>query len=192
MRKSLILSAMFAASLFAGGAFADRPGEDGGAPARIPHLAREIPARDLHETRQIREVREMRAEERRVVEVHERAPSVFDRARQQGDVIDRTGASHAVRTESAKDSNQVMMQSLGDREKARHVRDRAAEVQNCSGVTDDCQRTHAPSPAASEKAQKEDRDQIQRMVDRVRAERLLKQIKKEMCEKIASSCSENL
>src|SRR5262245_2014370 len=89
MRVSLIVSALFATSLFGGVALADRPGDDGGGRTRAP-VIREVREARVREVREVREPR-VREQQERVV----REAPLRDRLRARGDMVDRTGSRAA-------------------------------------------------------------------------------------------------
>ncbi|MBK8253980.1 MAG: hypothetical protein IPK82_15120 [Polyangiaceae bacterium] len=192
MRAHLFVSALFAVSLFGGAALADRPGEDGGRTGRMPNM-RELRVRETREA----VVRE-RPHETPATKV--RDPQVMERLRSRGDMVDRTGGSRAA-------GSQTKASVAGDSAKAqraaekalRKIEEKRHNAVNCS-VTDDSCNASARSAAAAARAGQEaqraennrQRKEIQKMVDKVRAEKMREKLSKMMCEKHANTCAENL
>lgn len=193
MRVSLFVSALFAASLFAGGAMADRPGgDDGGRTTRMP------PVREM---RPVREVREVQIRPHETPQTRVRDPQVTERIRARGDMVDRYGAGPAAA--AGKVQGEASIKAQRQAEKAREqLNARKNQVINCSATDDSCGASASAAAAAARAANqqaKAERDaaakqraEIQKKIDELRAQRMREKLLKQICEKKANMCSENL
>lgn len=189
MRVSLIVSALFATSLLGGVALADRPGDDGGGRTRAP-MVREVRVREVREVREVRP----REQQERVV----REAPMRDRLRARGDMVDRSGSRSAPAPRTQTEGRNAQAERVF-RDKPANAKQQA--VRNCSPTDDSCgsgarsrEKTvneKARDKAAAEKA-KQDRDEVQKMRERIRAEKLKAIVNKMLCEKHANTCASNL
>ena len=187
MRVSLFVSALFVASLFGAVASADQPGDSGGRTARIPNV------REMR-VQPVREVREARPHETPQLKV--RDTQMSDRLRARGDMVDRYGTSSAGQTRSAP---QALQAERNADKAAKKLNARQDAVRNCSQTDDSCAgaaRSARVATEAAEKAsrqqQQQQRSEVQRMVEKARAEKLREKIMKQLCERRANTCAENL
>ena len=191
MRAHLFVSALFAASLFGGAAMADRPSDDGaGRTSRVP-------VREMH-VREVREVREVHPHDMPSRQVRE--PVVLERLRAHGDVVDRSGSRAAARGKaSAGDAASIKAQR--DAEKAlNRLQAKKDAVINCAANVDTCGTSARAAATAAQAAQKaaqkaeanRQRQEVQKMIEKIRAEKIREQLTKKICEKHANMCAENL
>lgn len=183
MRVSLFVTALIASSLFGGVALADRPGDDsGGRTTRIQHV-REV---RMHQIREAREARpQQEAAQSRV-----RDPKINDHLRNRGDMVDRNGAKSSVTRAKAPAENAIKSQRDADKA-LKQLTAKQDAVRNCSPTDDSCTSSRA-AHVATDKASRQQRSEVQQMVDKVRAQKLREKIMREMCEKHANTCAENL
>jgi hypothetical protein len=183
MRVSLFVSALFVASLFGAAASADQPGDTGGRTARMPNM------REVH-VRQVREAREARPHETPQTKVRDH--QLTDRLRARGDMIDRSSSRSSASTKAAHSDS---IKAQRDADKAlKQLTAKQDAVRNCSPTDDTCASSRAArvSSAAADKAAQQQRSDVQRMVDKIRAEKLREKIMKQLCERHANMCAENL
>lgn len=190
MRPSLFFSAILATSLFAGGAMADRPGEDGGRTARVP--VREM------QMREVKEMRQVQPAETRTTRVRDTV--VTERLRNRGDVVDRyTGAGSPAASKAQNNAASIKAQRNAEKALDR-LNARKNQVINCSPTDDSC---NQPSRAAVQnqkdaaaQQQKQDnnrqRAEIQKKIDELRAERMKQKLMEKMCQMKANACDANL
>jgi hypothetical protein len=198
MRANLFLSALFAASLFGGAALADRPGDDGGRPVRMPMV------REIREMR-MREVREPQVRER----PHEtpqtrvlREPQQMERVRARGDMVDRTGSRGAsAQARAAVTSEAASVKAQRQAAKAmRRLEEKKNAVINCAPNDESCSPSARSARVAAEAGQKatqqaaaeRQRVEIQKMIEKLRAERLKAVMQEKMCQKMGNLCAEKL
>lgn len=190
MRVSLFVTALIASSLFGGAALAERPGDDSGSgrTSRIQHV------RDLrmHQVREAREVREVRQQE--TPQTRTREPKITDHLRARGDMIDRTGAKAVAPAKLQADAGIKAQRNADKAQKA--LTAKQDTVRNCSPTDDSCtggaRSAQAATQAQSDKNAQKQRNDVQKMVDKVRAEKLKAKIMRDMCEKHANTCADNL
>jgi hypothetical protein len=198
MRLSVFVSAVFAASLFAGGAMADRPGEDSGRTTRLP------PVKELR----VREVKEMKAAQphdtTRTTRVRDN--TVTERMRSRGDMVDRYGAGPSAAAAAKTGNNTASIKSQRNAEKAlERLNARKNQVINCAPGDETCGQSSRAATAgaraatqnhtsAADQKSKDDRAraEIQKKIDELRAARMKEKIMQMMCEKKASTCVANL
>lgn len=189
MRVSLFVSALITATLFGGVAMAERPSEDG---AR----SRVVQPREMTRHHQEREARQARPEREATTRVREN--KLADKFRPRGDMNERYGTAGTGATKSR--TGEATIKSQREADKALHrLTDKAAAVQNCAPNDDSCRSyrvAKTEDKAAREKAQQAEmtkqKAELKAMVDKIRAEKLKKMINKNICEKHANMCAENL
>jgi hypothetical protein len=189
MRVSLFVSALFAASLLGGVAMADRPSDDGGRSTRFsPREARQ------HEPRQMREAREHDGLSKA------RDSKLTDKLRTRGDMVDRYG-SHGVVQSKGGGADVAGLKAQRDAQKAmERLNAKQNAVRNCSPTDDTCGSSRAAAAGAKASAKAEadkaaanrQAEEVKKMIDKLRAEKLRARIMKSLCEKHANMCSENL
>ena len=192
MRAHLFVSALFAASLFGGAALADRPGEDGGRTTRMP--VQEMRVREAREPMQ-RDVRPHQAPDLRV-----RDPQIVDRFRSRGDMVDRTTTrASAPQTRAANDAGAAAKAQRDAAKAQRRLEEKKNAVINCAPNDEACAPSARAARAAAEagqKAQKAESDkqraEIQKMVERVRAEKMKEKMNQKICERMGNLCAERL
>lgn len=200
MRLNLFVSAVFAASLFAGGALADRPGDEGG--GRTGRLA---PVKELR----VREVREGNLKETRPQADTQRArvrdAQVTERFRNRGDMVDRYAAP-ASTGGKGQQAGSANIKSQRAAEKAlERLNSRKNQVINCSATDDSCgasaravqagskasqqqQQTKATADATKQQENRQ-RAEIQKKIDEIRAQKMKEKLMKSFCEKKANVCN---
>lgn len=187
MRAHLFISALFAASLFGGAALADRPGDDGvGRTSRIP--VREMHVREVRDPAQ-REVRSHQMREPRV-----RDPQVTERLRSRGDMVDRSSSRAATKSAAARTQREAASRTIRPLEAKKNA------VINCAPNDEACapgaRSARAVAKASETAAQKAEsnrqRAEIQKMVEKVRSERLKAIVLQKMCAKQGNLCAQNL
>lgn len=199
MRLNLFVSAVFAASLFAGGALADRPGDEGG--GRTGRLA---PVKEMR----VREVREGNLKETRPQADTQRArvrdAQVTERFRNRGDMVDRYTAP-ASTGGKGQQAGAASIKSQRAAEKAlERLNSRKNQVINCSPTDDSCSASARVAQAGSKAAQQQQtkatadvtkqqdnrqRAEIQKKIDEIRAEKMKEKLMKSLCEKKANICN---
>jgi hypothetical protein len=168
MRVSLFVSAMFAVSLVGGAALADRPSEDGG---RSSHF-------NVREAR-THEAREARSHEAREAVTHVRDSKVTEPFRAHGDMVDRY-ASHGPAAAQQKVANQDAAAKSKNPLNAKQE-----AVRNCSPSDDTCGSSSRANQASSKSSSRADkavsdsqasmqRAEVQKMVNKIRNEKLEK------------------
>ncbi len=190
MRFSLFVSAVFAASLFAGGALADRPGDDSGRTTRMPNV------REMRPVREAREASAGRPHEAPQTKVRENQTA--ERLRARGDMVDRYGASASSGKGAAGQVSSIKSQRAAEKALER-FNAKKNQVINCAPTDDSCgksariaeQAAKAGRQAAQEQGSKQ-RAEVQKKIDELRAEKLRERIMKSLCEKKANMCSANL
>jgi hypothetical protein len=179
MRVSLFVSAMFAASLLGGVAMADRPSEDGG---RSSHF-------NVREARS-HEAREARTHEGREAQTQTRDSKITERFRTHGDMVDRY-ASHGPAASSQKVAN---TDAAAKSKNPLNAKQEA--VRNCSPNDDTCGSSSRANQASAKSSSRADkaitdsqgsmqRQEIQKMVNKIRNEKLEKVLAAKMAEAVA-------
>ncbi|MEZ4296341.1 MAG: hypothetical protein R3B70_15325 [Polyangiaceae bacterium] len=192
MRAHLFVSVLFAGSLLGGSALADRPGDDaGGRTTRMPHV------RELR----IRETREPVVREVRTPDVHQkevRVPAALERLRAHGDMVDRNtsrGAAAGQRAAAAGDASAAKSQREADKA-LRRMDEKKHNAMNCSPTDDSCSPSARNAAAAARAAQQAEsnkqRAEVQKMINERRAQKMKEMLMKQVCEKQANMCSDNL
>lgn len=191
MRAHLFVSALFAMSLFGGAAMADRPSDDGGRTARMP-------IRDMHHVREQREVMQRETRVHVTPESRPRDIHVTERLRNRGDMVDR----HTSRTMQPNNraSHNDAIKAQRDAAKAqRRLEEKKNQVINCAPNDEACgpgARSARVANQAAEKAAKQERDrqraEIQKMVEKMRAEKLKAILQQKLCAKQGNLCAQIL
>jgi len=141
---------------------------------------------------QVREAREARSPE---AQVQVREAKVTDHLRSRGDMVDRTGG----RSAKVAGEQGVQAQRGADRVQ-KQLTAKQDRVRNCSPTDDSCgsssRAAQAGSQAAADRAAsaaaRQQRNDVQKMVEKMRAEKLREKIMRQMCERHANTCAETL
>ena len=192
MRVGTFVSVFFAASLLGGVAMADRPSADG-----MGRGARHVQPREMSRTHEAREAREARPQRDTVTRAKD--PHVTDRLRARGDMNERYGARAAAQSKAARETT-ASIKSQRDADKALHrITDKGKNQMNCSPTDDTCKssrvaKTTDKADKGTVQAQRDNKQaqEVQKMREKIRMEKLKAIIFKKLCEKNANTCSENL
>lgn len=197
MRLNLFVSAVFAASLLAGGAMADRPGDEGG--GRTGRLA---PVKEMR-VREVRDLKETRpqAETQRA---RVRDTQVTERFRNRGDMVDRYSAPASTGGKGQQPGAASIKSQRAAEKALERLNSRKNQVINCSATDDSCgasarvaqagskaaqqQQTKATADAAKQQDNRQ-RAEIQKKIDELRAEKMKEKLMKSLCEKKANVCN---